>query len=51
MESFLKLVLGLITLGIAASLLGGSVLPLLVVAAVIWTVWQFFCGFSGGDKR
>lgn len=51
MESFIKIVLGLITVGIAASLLGGSVLPLLVMGAVIWTVWQFFSGFSGGDKR
>ena len=51
MESFIKLVLGLLVLGVTASLLGGSVLPLLVVGAVIWTVWHFFCGLSGGGKR
>ena len=50
-EHFLRIVLGLVVLGITASLWGGSVLPLLVVGAVIWTLWRFFCGFSGGGKR
>jgi hypothetical protein len=51
MEQFIGLALGLVVLGIAACLLGGSILPLLVVAAVIWTVGQFFGGFSNHNRR
>ena len=47
MESLLKMILGLIVLGVSASLWGGSLLPRLVVGAVIWTLWQFCCGFFG----
>ena len=50
MGEFIGLALGLLVLGIVACLLGGSLLPLLVVAAVIWTVGRFFGGFSNGRK-
>jgi hypothetical protein len=47
MEQFFGLALGLLVLGIAACLLGGSILPLLVIVAVIWTVGAVMRGFSG----
>ena len=47
MEHFIRLALGLVVVGILASLLAGNILPLLVVVAVIWTVWQFCRGFFG----
>ncbi len=47
MEQFIGLALGLFVLGIVASWLGSSILPLLVVVAVIWAVGAFMQGFSG----
>ncbi len=47
MEQFIGLALGLLVLGIVASWLGSSILPLLVIVAVIWTVGAFMRGFSG----
>jgi hypothetical protein len=50
LESFLNIVLALLVVGVMACLLARSILPLLVVAAVIWTLWHFFDGFSGGGR-
>ena len=41
----------LVVVGITASLMAGSIVPLLIVVAAIWTVAKFFDGFSGHDKR
>jgi hypothetical protein len=51
MDEFFRSALGLFIIGLVACILGGSILPLLVVVAVIWTVAHFFGGFSGGGKR
>jgi hypothetical protein len=41
------LALGLLVLGIVASWLGSSILPLIVIVAVVWCVGSFMRGFSG----
>ncbi len=33
--------------GIAVSILGGSIMPLLVTAAVVWVGWHVACGLYG----
>jgi flagellar motor component MotA len=46
-QQFIGLSVGLVIVGLAACLLGGSLLPLLEVAAVIWAVGAFMRGLSG----
>jgi hypothetical protein len=41
----MELSLGFVIVGILASLLGGSIMPLLLMAVVIWAAAHFFAGF------
>jgi hypothetical protein len=50
MDSLAGLAVGLLVLGILASLLEGGFVPLIVVAAVIYSL-ACFIGASGGHRR
>jgi hypothetical protein len=51
MDDFLGLAIGLLVLGILLSFMGGSIMPLIVVAAVIWAGAYFYDGLTGGGRR
>ena len=51
MDDLLGMAIGLIVVGILAYLMGGGVLPLISIAAVIWAGACFFQGLSGGKRR
>jgi hypothetical protein len=51
MEKFFGLALGLVVLGVVAWVMNGSILPFLVVLAVIWVVGRFLGGLINGNKR
>jgi hypothetical protein len=51
MDSFFNLALGLLALGVMAWILGGNVLPMIIVLAVIWAGFHFNRGLNGRNRR
>ena len=50
-HSFLMLAIGLIVLGIVASAMGGSIMPLIVIILVVMAGSCFSEGMASGSKR
>ncbi len=50
MSDFIGLCLGLVVLGFVASCMSNSILPLVIVALVIWAGSRFNEGLNGGGK-
>jgi hypothetical protein len=48
---FMTLAVGCAVLGLVASVMGGSILPLIVLMLVVWSGSSFAGGMSGGGKK
>ena len=51
MKDIMGFALGLFLVGLVGSIMAGSIVPLLMVAAVAWALGHFLGGFSGGNRR